>query len=130
MQGGNKILKYIKRKSIRWPQFDYHEDNGYFITICVKDRDELLGEVINEEMKLNENGYIVEQQWLWLEKQYEQVHLDQYAVMPNHFHGIIFIDNDRIQKSGRGGSRPARINGTDKMTQTGRDPPGSTARTN
>ena len=45
-------------------------------------------------MILNAFGDIVKNQWLWLEQQYWFVILDEFVVMPNHFHGILIIDSD------------------------------------
>jgi putative transposase len=45
---------------------------------------------------------IVSATWQWLPEQYPYVELDTWVVMPNHFHGIVFLLDDR-----RGGARPA-----------------------
>lgn len=67
-----------------------------FITICVKDFKPAFGEIIDGKMILNDFGLIVKQQWLWLEKQYEYVKLDNFAVMPEHFHGILQIKQNTV----------------------------------
>ncbi|MEK7495535.1 MAG: transposase [Patescibacteria group bacterium] len=85
------VLKH--RKSNRLLNFDYSSSGYYFITICTKNRQEYFGNIINNEMVINEIGKIVEAQWLWLEKQYKHVELDEFKIMPNHFHGIIIIKN-------------------------------------
>ena len=36
-------------------------------------------------------GETLVEQWNWLHKQYLNITLDQFVVMPNHFHGIITI---------------------------------------
>ena len=54
-------------------------------------------------MQLNEFGGIIREKWEWLTKQYAYVKLDEYIVMPNHFHGIVWI----CDIHGRGGSRTA-----------------------
>jgi len=36
---------------------------------------------------------VVEDSWLWLGDQYDYVVLDEYVLMPNHLHGIIFIED-------------------------------------
>lgn len=64
----------------------------YFITICTYKRECLFGEIKNEEIILNEIGHIVENEWLKTEEKRKNVKLDEYKVMPNHFHGIVFID--------------------------------------
>lgn len=44
-------------------------------------------------MKLNNLGEIVRNCWLDLPKFYSNCKLDEYIIMPNHFHGILIIDN-------------------------------------
>jgi REP element-mobilizing transposase RayT len=91
------------RRSVRLPDYDYSKPGAYFITICVRNRECLFGEIINGEMRLNEFGEIVSEKWLWLAQQYLYIKLDEFVVMPNHFHGILWIRDI----SRRGGSRPA-----------------------
>ena len=47
-----KILP--KRKKIRLSDYDYLQENMYFITICVRDRLELLGKIGKEYLKIKE----------------------------------------------------------------------------
>ncbi len=49
------------------------------------------GEVVNKEMRLNKVGKIVEWEWLELPRRLPYVELGVHVVMPNHFHGILFI---------------------------------------
>ena len=81
-----------ERKSIRLKDYDYATPGAYFITTCVHGRVNEFGIIENGVMKLNDSGYIVKNQWHWLFDQYEYLKIDEYCVMPNHFHGIIWID--------------------------------------
>jgi len=47
-------------------------------------------EIINGKLFLNQNGNIVREKWQWLAEQYPHVDLDEFIVMPNHLHGILF----------------------------------------
>lgn len=42
-------------------------------------------------MILNEAGKMVESVWSEIPKFYDGVEIDEYQIMPNHFHGIVFI---------------------------------------
>jgi len=44
-------------------------------------------------MILNKFGTIVREEWLRTEKFRENVELDYYIIMPNHFHGISIINS-------------------------------------
>ena len=86
---GNKKMK--NRKTNRLERYDYSQGGCYFVTICIKERQSLFGEIIQDEMILNQTGVIVNSRWQWLSERYEYVELDEYVVMPNHFHGILII---------------------------------------
>lgn len=43
-------------------------------------------------MQFSEPGEIVEECWLVIPEQYPNVSLDTFQIMPNHFHGLIFIE--------------------------------------
>jgi len=81
------------RRSIRLKGYDYSQVGMYFITICAKDRHNLFGEIKNEEMILNELGKYVNEFWCRITEHFVNIDLDEYIVMPNHLHGIIFIND-------------------------------------
>ena len=54
------------------------------------------GAITNGEMRLNECGKIVDNEWLKTPTIRQYVLLDKYIIMPNHVHGIIIIDNVNI----------------------------------
>jgi hypothetical protein len=48
------------RHSICLPEYDYSQAGAYFITICVQNREHLFGEIIDDEIVLNDAGRMVE----------------------------------------------------------------------
>ncbi|HHT9135222.1 MAG TPA: transposase [Candidatus Avalokitesvara rifleensis] len=88
---GAENLQPLRRRSIRLKGYDYSQAGAYFITICVKDRKCLLGEVIDGEIILSAIGKIIEKCWVEIPKHFPHVQLDRYVIMPNHIHGIIEI---------------------------------------
>ncbi len=82
-----------QRRSTRLSGYDYSQPGAYFITICAKNRECLFGEIVAGEMRLNEIGGTVKKCWLAIQAHFPHVTLDQFVVMPNHIHGIIFITN-------------------------------------
>ena len=84
-----------RRRSIRLRGYDYSQAGGYFVTLCVHDRVCLLGAVVDGAMQLNELGALVSSEWLRTASIRSQVVLDQFVVMPNHFHAIIAIEDSR-----------------------------------
>lgn len=79
------------RKSLRLKHYDYRQNGLYFITICCKDRQCLFGNIVANEMNLNNLGEMVRECWLKIPNYYSQVNLHQFVIMPNHIHGIIEI---------------------------------------
>lgn len=86
--------KIHRRRSIRLKEYDYSQVGTYFVTICIKDKVRLFGEIMNGEMILSEIGKIAEKCWKEIPQHYLCVQLDKYVVMPNHIHGIIIIIDD------------------------------------
>jgi putative transposase len=77
------------RRSIRLPGYDYTRPGAYFVTLCIRGRECLLGDVRAGQMHLSECGRIVADCWQWLGERYPYVTLDAWVVMPNHLHGIL-----------------------------------------
>lgn len=91
-----------QRKPIRFPGFDYSHGGFYVVTICTQNRINYFGEIVNGQMRLNHYGYIVNQVWQWVSRQYPYIILDTYIIMPNHFHGIVFIDPEHMPMHANG----------------------------
>src|SRR5438046_1821509 len=77
------------RRSIRLKGYDYSRQGLFFVTICVKKKESLFGEIISNLMLLNEAGEMVERWYFELEQKFPDIKCHEYVVMPNHFHCII-----------------------------------------
>jgi REP element-mobilizing transposase RayT len=82
------------RQSIRLQGYDYSNQCAYFVTICTWSRENILGNVLNSAMQLTSFGEIVMKCWEELPNHYKNIELDQFVIMPNHLHGIIWINGD------------------------------------
>ncbi len=80
-----------RRKSIRLRGYDYSQAGAYFVTICTQNRACLFGEIVDGEMNLNEYGCIVMDEWIKTTEIRNEIELDEFIVMPNHFHAIVVI---------------------------------------
>jgi putative transposase len=80
-----------RRRSIRLPDYDYSQVGAYFVTIVTRNRENLFGEIVREEMKLNDMGILVKNEWQRLTSRFHNIKVDEFVVMPNHLHGIICI---------------------------------------
>ena len=83
------------RRSIRLQGYDYSKAGAYFVTICTQNRECLFGEIVNGEMRLNEAGRVVADEWLKTAEIRDEIELDEWVVMPNHVHGILVIADRR-----------------------------------
>lgn len=83
---------FHQRKRIRLREFDYSSANGYFITVCVKHFECLLGKIKNGICGLSEIGCDVAMRLQNIPLLYPDVVLDEFIVMPNHFHVLLIIN--------------------------------------
>ncbi len=82
-----------QRRSIRLKGYDYSEIGAYYVTICTWRRECLFGNIVDRIVHLNEYGTIINKEWSQTEIIRLTVELDRYIIMPNHFHGILIINN-------------------------------------
>jgi putative transposase len=100
-----------QRRIIRMQSYDYSFPGGYFITICTHKHLNKFGKIIKNKIILNEIGETVYNFWFELPNHFLEVELDEFVVMPNHIHRIIFI-NDKCRgevpspKTRKGGETP------------------------
>ena len=86
-------LQNHHRHSIRLNGYDYTQAGAYFLTIVTWQRNCLFGEVVNGEMQLNALGDIARREWFKTAALRANVELyeDEFVVMPNNVHGIVWI---------------------------------------
>jgi len=112
------------RRSIRLKGYDYTQPGAYFITIVTYERMPLFGEIVNGEMRLNEYGQMVRDEWFQtaVVRPYVVLHPDEFVVMPNHVHGIIWIVDTNADGGDDVGARRRRA---PTAEQFGKPIPGS-----
>ena len=79
------------RRTPRLAGFDYTRPGAYFVTTCTYRRQCLFGWVAEGRMSLSDSGRIVEEEWLLTAVKRRYIVLDAHVVMPNHFHGVIIL---------------------------------------
>ena len=93
------------RKTTRLQGYDYAQEGMYYVTICASGREcRFVGAtlvVAREPTPLNAAGIMVENIWLSIPKLFPNVSLDEYVVMPNHFHGIVVIGDGECENEYR-----------------------------
>lgn len=107
-----KEPKFPRRKQIRIKEYDYSKEGYYFITICTKDRKQILCKIVNDEKLIAKSvgadgpvrpkeqyinpkiiltpiGKSIKRCWEEIDTIYNNVEIDEFIIMPNHIHGII-----------------------------------------
>jgi len=101
-----------ERHSIRLKGFDYGTAGGYYITLCTEDRLPIFGEIIDGNMARSSIGEIVHQEWLRTSIIRPEITLDEFMVMPDHFHAILFIGTIAMGNVGAHGCAPNPMTGS------------------
>ena len=85
-----------QRKPMRLKGYDYSQAGYYFLTICIKDRQKLLGQIVGDaalgvpRMELSSADKMVEGYINNINRQ-SGVRLDKYVIMPNHIHLLLCV---------------------------------------
>jgi REP element-mobilizing transposase RayT len=112
-------MPYPNRRSIRLKDYDYASEGAYFITICTFMKEKQFGKVDDGRMILDECGEIVREEWLITKDIRPNIELGQYVIMPNHFHGILFIVENMGRKSRGGMVGAGGVRGVSQYSPTG-----------
>ncbi len=77
-------------KSLRNANINYR--NGwFFVTWQTAHNKSIFGAIVGDRCELNELGRRVEEYWREMPAKYPELELDEFVVMPNHFHAIVRI---------------------------------------
>ena len=81
------------RRSMRLKNYDYSQPGAYFITLVTYQREMLFGRVAEGKMEYSRLGKIVREEWIKSNRMRREIQLneDEFIVMPNHIHGIVWI---------------------------------------
>ncbi len=115
------------RRSIRLKGYDYRRSGAYFVTIDVRKWLKLFGTIRDGKMYLNEAGLMIQRIWMEIPDYYQGVLVDEFVVMPDHFHGIVVLkggsddfyvsgemekkNQEKDERNRKGGSRGGQIQG-------------------
>ncbi len=86
-----------ERKPTRLKGYDYSSPGAYFVTVCVKNKKQMLGKIVGcgdfdtPQMILSEYGQILDRYISLMNKKCPHIKVDKYIIMPNHFHMILNI---------------------------------------
>ena len=97
----DKDKELPKRKPTRLKNFDYSTTGAYFITICTENRESILSRVVGgdvldapQNIELLPHGIIADKYIKQLNEFYDNISVDQYVIMPNHIHIMLFVSKN------------------------------------
>ena len=85
-----------KRKSPRLANWDYSSSGAYFVTVCTRGKERLLGTVVGggvydaPQVQLTARGKAAQGILLQMEE-YKTVKVEKAVIMPNHIHLLLFV---------------------------------------
>lgn len=104
-----KFKNKYRIESNRLQYWDYSASGHYFITICVENRECLLGNIKNRVMILSEYGEIVKNEIIKMNDYHIRSIVDEWVVMPNHIHLLIELTDGGDKNRRRAGYRVDKI---------------------
>jgi len=90
------MKEFPTRKNIRLKEYDYSRAGAYFVTICIKDGHEMLGEIVGAtvlgrpHVQLSEIGRVLDSAIVYYHKS-SNIQIPNYVIMPNHIHMIVML---------------------------------------
>ena len=77
------MMTVYRRKSLRIQNYDYSQNGAYFFTICTNEKELLLNKEKVKAMTFD--------LWCKLPEKFNHAVNDEFVVMPNHVHAILFL---------------------------------------
>jgi REP element-mobilizing transposase RayT len=82
------------RRNLRRVGYNYGSAGTYFVTLVLEDRIHRFGTPSKDRIELNTAGHMVASTWLSMPDRFSDVELDDFVVMPDHFHGVVMLGTD------------------------------------
>lgn len=97
------MIKIYRVDTARMSGWDYGARGAYFITINVKYRKPVFGEVVGDRMVLSRLGRYAEEAWRATPgiRPDMALQLGAFVVMPDHFHAILVIGDNQFNREHR-----------------------------
>lgn len=128
METIKKYKNKYRSDTMRLKNHDYGSDDWYFVTICTKNRERYFGEIINcnnsngpvvgtqnlaSLLQPTEIGKMANRYWMEITNHFPFVILDEFVIMPDHVHGLIYFDKPdypyRIQRPNQFGPQSRNL---------------------
>lgn len=81
-----------RRKGARLPGYDYRTPGHYHVVTNTEGNVCRFGDVHDSVMVINDVGEMIGGFWSAIPERFPGISLDAWVIMPNHVHGVIFIE--------------------------------------
>lgn len=102
----DKYQNKYRIPSARLPGYDYGAHGLYYVTICTKNRVHYFGNIVETHncaspnvetdsypfLRATEMGKTANEFWQEIPQHFPFVELDEFIIMPDHVHGILFLN--------------------------------------
>lgn len=100
-----KYKNAYRSETTQLKNWDYGSRGFYFVTICTKSKQPYFGRIVKNNgfiqnaavQRLTQIGDIVNQYWKDIPKHFPFVELDAFVIMPDHIHGILFLNRPKYE---------------------------------
>lgn len=93
------IDRPIRINSLRLSGFNYSKPGAYFVTICKATYKIQFGEIVNASVILSPFGNVIEEHWKRIPARFPDIVVDEFIVMPDHLHGILFLQHNSLKEN-------------------------------
>ena len=84
---------FYRHAQRRLPQHNYAGTGHYFVTINAYHRCHLFSRIVKGKVELTDIGEEIRRSWEYIPTSAPCASVDEYVIMPDHFHGILHLNN-------------------------------------
>jgi len=107
-------MEFPNRKQNRIDAYDYSQTGAYFVTICTRDRQPVLSEIVGDDAHI-----VPKPHGLIAEKYIRNVpEIEKYVIMPDHIHMLICLDGGTMWASSPTGRQNKSISSIVRSIKT------------
>lgn len=92
-------VRTYRSQTVRLSTRNYDEGGSYFVTICTHEKRMLFGNIRNAELSPSDVGKIATDFWREIPRHHSDIELDEFTVMPNHMHGILWLPHKDVREN-------------------------------
>lgn len=103
---------FYNRQRMRLEGWDYSDEATYFLTICTKNRKQILSQIVGcgildaPKVRLSKYGVLAERALRFLHEHNPSIEIHKWVIMPNHNHLLLSVSPIKESTGASGMPRP------------------------